>query len=157
MIKFNKIVIVSLCDSWTNELAKALAQSLDMIFCDTKDLIEYELINKDAIIKMCSKEYLEESERKVLKHIASFENVVVGINYDYLAKHIDLLKENSLIIYLSLPKAFLKENLKNPINLISYDKRSNHLRTMSNISMILKKFDINHVCLKIIEKLGSLL
>lgn len=156
MIKFNKIVIVSLCDSWTNELAKALAQSLDMIFCDTKDLIEYELINKDAIIKMCSKEYLEESERRVLKHIASFENVVVGINYDYLAKHVDLLKDNSLIIYLSLPKMFLKQKA-NPINLISYDKRSNHLRSISNISMILKKIDINYVCLKIIEKLGSLL
>lgn len=156
MIKFNKIVIVSLCDSFTNELAKSLAQNLDMIFCDTKDLVEYELINKDAIVKMCSKEYLEQSERKVLKHIASFENVLVAINYDYLSKHYDVFKDNGLIIYLSLPKNYLKDHA-NKIDLISYEKRSNNLRQISNLSLILKKIDINHICLKIIEKLRSLL
>ncbi|MBQ8444040.1 MAG: hypothetical protein IJX25_01625 [Clostridia bacterium] len=156
MIKFNKIVIVSLCDSFTNELAKSLAQNLDMIFCDTKDLVEYELINKDAIVKMCSKEYLEQSERKVLKHIASFENVLVAINYDYLSKHYDVFNDNGLIIYLSLPKNYLKDHA-NKIDLISYEKRSNNLRQISNLSLILKKIDINHICLKILEKLRSLL
>ena len=156
MIKFNKIVIVSLCDSFTNELAKSLAQNLDMIFCDTKDLVEYELINKDAIVKMCSKEYLEQSERKFLKHIASFENVLVAINYDYLSKHYDVFNDNGLIIYLSLPKNYLKDHA-NKIDLISYEKRSNNLRQISNLSLILKKIDINHICLKIIEKLRSLL
>lgn len=156
MVKFNKIVLVSLCDKWTSELANMLAQSLDMMFCDTKELIEYELIDKQAIEKMCSKEYLEKSERKVLKHISSFENVLVSINYDYLARHFDLLKDNSMVIYLDIPKSFIKQNA-NPINFISHNKRSNHLKEISNITITLRKTEQSFVCQKIIEKLRSLI
>ena len=105
---FNKIVIVSLCDSYTKQLGKLLSQNLDMMFCDTKDLIEYELIDRNAIQALCSKEYLEASERKVIDHIASFVNVVVAISYDYLIHNIDILKENSLIVYVKLSKKYVK-------------------------------------------------
>ena len=154
MIGFNKIVIVSLCDSWTKELSNVLSQSLDMIFCDTKDLIEYELIDKNALAEISSKEYMDEAERKVVKHIAGFENVVVGINYNYLSRHFDLLKNNSLVIYLSLSKAFVKANA-NPIDFVAYDRRNEELKNMADIVITVKKTEYNFVCLKIIDKLGE--
>ena len=153
---FNKIVIVSLCDSYTKQLGKLLSQNLDMMFCDTKDLIEYELIDRNAIQALCSKEYLEASERKVIDHIASFVNVVVAISYDYLVHNIDILKENSLIVYVKLSKNYVKENA-NVINFISYDDRTKTLEGLADLTLTLKKQDLDFVCQKLIEKLGGCL
>ena len=108
---FNKIVVVSLCEKYTKDVAQNLSGKLDMMFCDTKDLIEYELIDKKAIEKLCSKSYLKSSEKGVLKRIASFENVVVSINYDYLIHNFQILKNKSLIIFLKLSKNYVKEKL----------------------------------------------
>ena len=153
---FNKIVIVSLCDSYTKQLGKLLSQNLDMMFCDTKDLIEYELIDRNAIQALCSKEYLEASERKVIDHIASFVNVVVAISYDYLIHNVDILKENSLIVYVKVSKNYVKENA-NVINFISYDDRTKTLEGLADLTLMLKKQDLDFVCQKLIEKLGGCL
>ena len=153
---FNKIGIVSLCDSYTKQLGKLLSQNLDMMFCDTKDLIEYELIDRNAIQALCSKEYLEASERKVIDHIASFVNVVVAISYDYLIHNVDILKENSLIVYVKLSKKYVKENA-NVINFISYDDRTKTLEGLADLTLMLKKQDLDFVCQKLIEKLGGCL
>ena len=156
MVEFNKIIIVSLCDKWTRECAKLLAQNLDMIFCDTEELIEYELIDKNALKQIASKEYLQESERKVLKHIASFENVVVAISYDYLSKNIEILNGSSLVVYLSLSKIYIKENA-NPINYVAYESRSSDLKKLANVCISLRKTEPEYACVKIIEKLEELL
>ncbi len=149
---FNKIVIISLCDKWTKEIAKTLAQSLDMVFCDTKDLIEYELIDKVALEEISSKEYMDEAEGKVVKHISTFDGVTVSISYDYFSRHNHLLRDNSCFIFLSLTKTFVKEN-SNPIDYISFDKRTKHLQELSDITIPVRKTDANYVCLKIIERL----
>ncbi len=152
MDEFNKIVIVSLCDKWTKEIANSLSQSLDMVFCDTKDLIEYELIDRGALKKISTKEYLDDAERKVIKHISTFEDVTVAINYDYLVHNFDLLKQSSCVVFLMLSKTFVKEN-SDAINYLSYDKRTQELQKISNIVIPIRKTETNFVCLKIIEKL----
>ena len=47
--KFNKIVIVSLCETFSNDIANLLSQDLGMLFCGTKELVEYELIDIQAL------------------------------------------------------------------------------------------------------------
>ncbi|MBE7075989.1 MAG: hypothetical protein E7375_02865 [Clostridiales bacterium] len=154
--QFNKIVIVSLCDRYTKKLAKFLSQSLDMMFCDTKDLIEYELIDKKTLKKFASKEYLKNAERSVFRHIASYTNILVNINFDYLVHNIDLLKENSLIIFVRLPKIFIKEN-SNVIQNIAYDERTKRLEGVCDLTVNVKKLEIDFVARKIIEEIGGIL
>lgn len=153
---FNKIVIVSLCDSYSKKIGKLLSQNLDMIFCDAKDLVEYELIDKDALKEFCTKEYLEKSEKSVFEHIASFENVVVSINYDYLTKNYNILKNKGLIVFLKLTKQFVKDN-GNVVDLISYESRTENLENLSTTTVVTKKTELNFVCNKILEKLGGIL
>lgn len=152
----NKIIIVSLCDSFTKELGKILSQNLDMIFCDTKDLIEYELIDKNAIEQFCTTEYLEQSEKRVVKHIASFMNVVVSINYDYLVHNLEILKNNSLFVFLNLPKKYIEEN-GNAVNVISYENRSQTLTDICDVVVSIRKTDLDFVCEKLIKILGGVL
>ena len=156
IIKYNKILIVSLCDNYSNTVGQALSQKLGMLFCNTKDLVEYELIDKDALEKTATRTYLKNAEKSVLKHIASFENVVVSINFDYLVHNLNLFQENSLIVFLNLSRKFVKDN-GNVVDLISYENRSEKLCKISQIALKTNKTDIDYVCEKIIEKLGGLL
>ena len=109
MESFYNIVIVSLCDSLSVQISKVLSQSLGMMFCSTKDLIEYELIDKNKLQKLCSKQYIDDCEKKVIKQISSFENVVVSINFDYLIHNVNILKERSLIIFINFSQKIIKE------------------------------------------------
>lgn len=153
---FNKIVIVSLCDSYSKNLGNILSQNLDMMFCDTKDLIEYELIDKNALEQISSKKYLQESEKRVVKHIASFVNIVVSINYDYLIHNLKELKNNSLIVFVNLPKKYVKEN-GNIVDYLDFENRTKDLSEISNVNLNIRKIDINFVVEKIVEKLGGIL
>lgn len=153
---FNKIVIVSLCDRFSKDLGKTLSQNLDMIFCDTKELIEYELIDKKAIEKLCTKEYLEKSEKSVISHIASFENVVVAINFDYLTHNIKILKDNSLIVFVDLPKKIVKEK-GNVVDFIAFDERTTTLKNIATLTVSVRNTDIDFVCKKVMSGLGGIL
>lgn len=153
---FNKIVIVSLCDRLTKSVGKKLSQHLGMIFCDTKDLVEYDLIDKKAVEKLCTKEYLEKAEKKVISQIASFENVTVAINYDYLVHHINILKAKGLVVFVNLPKKYVKEK-SNVVNFISYDERTKTLKNISTLTVNVRNTNVDFVCNKIITELGGIL
>lgn len=153
---FNKIVIVSLCDSYSKNIGSFLSQNLDMIFCDIKDLVEYELIDKNAIEELCTKEYLDKAERSVFEHVASFENVVASISYDYLIKNINIIKNNSLIVFLKLSKQYIKEN-GNLIDKIAYESRTKDLEKLALVTVPIKKTDVEFVNNKVLEKLGGIL
>ena len=153
---FNKIVIVSLCDRLTKSVGKKLSQHLGMIFCDTKDLVEYDLIDKKAVEKLCTKEYLEKAEKKVISQIASFENVTVAINYDYLVHHINILKVKGLVVFVNLPRKYVKEK-SNVVNFISYDERTKTLKNISTLTVNVRNTNVDFVCNKIITELGGIL
>ena len=153
---FNKIVIVSLCDRFSKNLGKKLSQDLGMIFCDTKELIEYELIDKKAIKKLCTKEYLDKLEKSVFAHIASFENVVVAIGYDYFVHNINILKEKSLIVFVDLPKKYVKEK-SNIVEFLAYDDRKEALKKMATLTVSVRNTETDFVCRKVLNELGGLL
>ncbi len=153
---FNKIILVSLCDKFSTEVGKTLSQSLGMMFCNAKDLEEYELIDKDTLKEVCSKEYFEKREKSVIKHIASFEDVVVSINYDYLIHNINILQKHSLIVFLDLTKDYVKEN-GNIVDVIDYENRVVNLKNISVVNIDIEDADANLVCEKIITQLGGIL
>lgn len=153
---FNKIVLISLCDNFSNQVGNSLSQSLDMLFCDARELVEYELVDKKAIEELCSVDYLKQCERKAIKHIASFENVVVSIGYDYLVRNFNLLKENSLIIFVELSKAYVKEH-SDTLNFISYSQRNCDLKSICDVLLPIRKTDIDLVVKKIEEGIRSII
>ena len=152
----NKIILVSLCDKWTVEVGEFLSQTLGMMFCDVNDLVEYELIDKNRIERLCSKEYLVESERKVMRHVASFENVVVSISFDYFANNQPILKKNALMIFVDAPKKFIETNA-GVVAAISYDAREKTAREFADAVVSVRKTDKDFVCKKILETLRGLL
>ena len=156
MNRLNKIIVVSLCDQYTRKVAKNLSNTLGMLFCDTKDMIEYELIDYKTLEEKCSKTYLQKKEKDVIKHIASYENVVVAISYDYLIHNLKLLKTGSLIVYLKLTKKFIKENAT-AVEVISYDERDEKLKEICKATVTLRNTDENVASEKIIETLGGIL
>lgn len=156
MNRINKIIVVSLCDQYTRKVARSLSNTLGMLFCDTKDMIEYELIDYKALEEKCSKAYLRKKERDVIKHIASFENVVVAISYDYLSHNLRLLKSGSVIVFLKLTKKFVKENAT-MVETISYEERCENLKKICQATITLRNTDEKVVSEKIIETLGGIL
>lgn len=153
---FDKIVLVSLCDDFSNQLGKAISQDLDMVFCDAKELVEYELFDKKAIEELCSVDYLKTRERRVMKHIASFENVVVSISFDYLMRNLHLLHHNSLIVFVKLSKSFVKENGQ-LVDLIVFEDRTEKLEEAADVCLPVRKTEINFVLEKVIESLRSMI
>lgn len=153
---YTKIVIVSLSSNFTRKVGRVLSQKLEMLFCDVKDLLEYELVDANALKEFCTTDFLQQSERNVFKRLASFENVVVAIDCDSFLQNIDLLKENSLIIFLHLSKALLKQ-FNEKINLIAYDGRTQSLQQSATITQKVISVDDEILCQQIFEKLGGIL
>ncbi len=153
---FDKIVLVSLCDNFTNQLGTAMSQNLGMLFCDTKELVEYELVDKNSVKELCSLDYLKKCEKRTIKHIASFESVVVSINYDYLIRNIDLLKEKGLVVFVELSKSFVKEQ-GDALSLLAYADRTKNLQDVSDICVSVRKTDIEFVEDKVLQTIGRML
>ncbi len=153
--KINKIVIVSLYEKFSNEIASLLSQDLGMLFCSTKDMLEYEIIDKKAVAEKCSVAYLKKLEKKVIKQIASFENICVSISYELLSSNFDLFKGNSAVVFIDLPKKFIK--LNDTPSYISFKERQDKLNEISTCAIKVRKIDNNVIKEKIIKALGGVL
>lgn len=153
--KFNKIVIVSLCETFSNDIANLLSQDLGMLFCGTKELVEYELIDKQALEEKCSVAYLKKLEKNVIKQIASFENVCVSISYEYLVQNATLFKKNSLIVFIDLPKTYIKKN--STVDFLDFENRQAKLKELATCVVSVHKVDVTFVKNKILNTLGGIL
>ncbi len=154
--KFNKIVIVSLCDNKSKSVGKVLSQTLDMMFCDAKELMEYQLIDRQALKEFCTPEYLLAQEKRVFKDIASYENVVVAISFDYFQHNKELFKDNSIVVFLKFSQEFCKVNASKP-NFIAHKQHSKEMQDVADISFAIRNADDNFICKNIIKHLGGLI
>ncbi len=156
MERVNKIIVVSLSDSLTKNLAKLLSEDLGMMFCDTNELIEYELIDRNALKEISTKSYLLQAERRVLRHIASFENVVVSISYDYLINNLNILKEKSVLIFLKFPKQVIEEKGE-AINKLAFSSRNKKLQEISTLVVDAVEEKSQKIIDKMIYALGGVI
>lgn len=150
---FNKIYLLSLSDDLTQKIAKKLSDVLGMMFCDAEELLQYELIDIDGLKKFSTKAYLDESEQKVVNHIATFEDVVVKVGYDLFVRNKQTIKNSGLVIFLDFPK----QNVKNVANNLAFEQHKKDLQQNCDFCISLQTTDQKKVCDKIIGIIGSVL
>ena len=81
------ILLVCLDKQFSREIAQLLCEKLGKFYLDCEDLLEYELANKDDILKNCGLEYLEKLEHKFIFGILDYENTIMAISYDLYIKN----------------------------------------------------------------------
>jgi len=152
---FLNIVLVCLDGDFCRYISKELSDKLDMFFADLKDYIEYDLLDSKAILEKCGVNYLQERELKATKSFSKFENTVLTVDFDLFKQNCFAFDEESLIVYLKLPKKVLGE--KETINIISYESHDEFLVRQSDVIVSLKSKSSNKAVKEIIEKLREAL
>ena len=153
--KYNKIVIVSLYEKFSTLVAKNISNDLGMLFCSARELLAYEIMDRKLVEEKCSVEYLKKQEQRVLRNLASYENVCVSISYErFMESYVDFQK-NSVIVFIDLPKTYIKQ--KSKISYIRYDERKARLEQNSTIIIRVRKVDAKLVKNKILKQLGGIL
>ncbi len=109
------ITFICLLDGFSKNIGKLLCDKLDMFFVDVEDMIEFELGDTNHILSVLGdkegKKYMKETEAKVVKRIASFENTLVCIKPSTLFsnRNFDRLNKTSYIVYLQISPKYLKK------------------------------------------------
>ncbi len=152
---YNKIVIVSLYENISSEVAQSLSEDLGMMFCSAKDMLEYELMDEKQLSSKISVDYLKKQEKKVIKQIASFENICVSISYELFIVNYDVFKESSLVVFLDLPKRYIKKNCIP--SFLDFADRREKLNQLSNCTIVVHRVEKNNIKNKIIKALRGML
>lgn len=153
--KYNKIVIVSLYEKFSTLVAKNISNDLGMLFCSARELLAYEIMDRKLMEEKCSVEYLKKQEQRVLRNLASYENVCVSISYERFMESYADFQKNSVIVFIDLPKTYIKQ--KSKISYIRYDERKARLEQNSTIIIRVRKVDAKLVKNKILKQLGGIL
>lgn len=152
---FDKIVIVSLYERFSTLVAKAIAKDVNMLFCSTRELLAYEIMDRKLIEERCSVDYLKKQELRVIKNLASYENVCISISYERFYENASLFLKNSLIVFIDLPKTYIKQ--KSKISYIRFNERRENLIKTSTLSLKVRKVEVESVKNKILKQLGGIL
>lgn len=154
-VDFDKIVIVSLYERFSTLVAKAIAKDVNMLFCSTRELLAYEIMDRKLIEERCSLDYLKKQELRVIKNLASYENVCISISYERFYENASLFLKNSLIVFIDLPKTYIKQ--KSKISYIRFNERRENLIKTSTLSLKVRKVEVESVKNKILKQLGGIL
>ncbi len=153
--KYNKIVIVSLYEKFSTLVAKNLSNDLGMLFCSARELIAYEIMDRKLVEERCSVEYLKKQEQRVLRNLASYENVCISISYERFIESYELFQKESVIVFIDLPKTYIKQ--KSKISFIRFEERQARLEQNSTFSIKVRKVDVDLIKNKILKQLGGIL
>ncbi len=154
-VDFDKIVIVSLYERFSTLVAKAIAKDVNMLFCSTRELLAYEIMDRKLVEERCSVDYLKKQELRVIKNLASYENVCISISYERFYENASLFQKNSLIVFIDLPKTYIKQ--KSKISYIRFNERRESLIKTSTLSLKVRKVEVESVKIKILKQLGGIL
>ena len=154
-VDFDKIVIVSLYVRFSTLVAKAIAKDVNMLFCSTRELLAYEIMDRKLVEERCSVDYLKKQELRVIKNLASYENVCISISYERFYENASLFQKNSLIVFIDLPKTYIKQ--KSKISYIRFNERRENLIKTSTLSLKVRKVEVESVKIKILKQLGGIL
>ena len=153
--KYNKIIIVSLYEKFSTHVAKNISNDLGMLFCSARELIAYEIMDRKLVEERCSVEYLKKQEQRVLRNLASYENVCISISYERFMESYELFQKESIIVFIDLPKTYIKQ--KSKISFIRFEERRARLEQNSTFSIKVRKVDVDLIKNKILKQLGGIL
>lgn len=106
------ICIIGLSKQFTDYVGRQLSIRMDMFYANIQEILEFELMNIDEVQEVCGLDYLQREEFSIINRVCSYDNTLVFLEYSRLNDDsiLDIVKENCLLIYLSLDeKRFLKE------------------------------------------------
>ncbi len=109
------ITFYCLLEGFSKDIGKMLCDKLDMFFVDVEDMIDFELGDTNHILKVLGdkegKKYMKETEAKVVKRVASFENTLVCVKPTTLFsnRNYDRLKKTSYLVYLQISPKYLSK------------------------------------------------
>ena len=157
------ITIICLVNDYKKRVAKALADELEMFYADVNEIMEYNLIN-DEMLQKAGQQYFDENESKTVKTIASYNNTILTLNFSTLnkGKNMEILKKDSLIIYLKLNfEKFCElnrlENTKSiiKINELAFDDRDTYISSFADIIINVLDMELASVINEIINGINK--
>jgi len=95
-------------NNYSKNIAKILADKLEMFYVDFAELLEYELVDSGNIITALGKrdgnKYISGIEQKLIKTVNEYENTIITINPVKLfsAKNSAAFKKSSFLVYLQV-------------------------------------------------------
>lgn len=119
------ILIVCLNVKIGQEVAVVLADRLNMLFANSKEIVDYEVFDTKSVIEKCGIEYFEKKEIKAIKHISNYENAVILVDYDYFNKGYEYFKKTCNFVFVKIKKKQLCE--KDEINNLAFEEREEEL------------------------------
>lgn len=149
----SSLMFVCLDEDYRGLCSKNVSDELGLYYANCRDLIAYDLIERDNVRDVCGVEYLKKRERKVIKDISRYENVLIDIDFDTLFNNVELFKDNCVIVYLFLEKEKIDKE-KNPIDLISFEERDDYLSQNCDFKIKINK-TIENDLEKIFTSLGG--
>lgn len=155
----NAITIIAQNCDLKNKTSKKLAKTLNMFFADINSLIKYDLINIKKVIKEAGLEYYNKVETKAVKNVSTYENTVItlDLNTFFNNDNYNILKKNSLVIYLSQTREDFENSHKNKtykdkLDEEVFDQRDKLLKSICDITVECQSKEKN-LEEKIIEKI----
>lgn len=95
-----KLAIIIFEKTSFKDTVKSLADFLGLKFCDVDEMIEYDLVDKQKMIKLCGKEYYNQKEKSVLKRLADFDDVLLFVTTE-------LFLSNENYQFIDMPRYYL--------------------------------------------------
>ena len=86
----SSLMFVCLDEVYRGICSKNVADELGLYYANCRDLIAYDLVERDKVRELCGVEYLQKREQKVIKDISKYENVLVDIDFDTLFNNVEL-------------------------------------------------------------------
>lgn len=74
----NNLIIVGFDDEKINQICILLTNYLDLYFLYLEDLIEYSIMDKVKMNKLCGEEYLKKMENSVINSLSDYENSIIN-------------------------------------------------------------------------------
>ena len=145
------IVLLCLDHTFCKSVARELSSRLGMFFSDCKDLIEYDLVDSQAVLANCGIVYLKERERSAIKNMLNFSSSVLSCDFDIFKHNRRCFTKKSLLVFLRLPQKCLDK--KETINDIAFSSHEKYLLENADVSVELKSKSENMATKRIIEAL----
>lgn len=114
------IFLLGLSSAITKSVAYALSIDLDMFYADVNDLLKFDLIDIARAVDQCGVEYVEKLETKQVRNVANYDNTVFTMSFATFNanKHNPWIKNNSIVVFLDLPKQFCVSSVQDAIHKI---------------------------------------
>ena len=148
----SNILLVGLEEQFNKKLSKKLSGELCMQYVNVRELVEYELVDKDGVLEKGGIDYYKKCERRALKRAASFENTVIDVSYNFFTNNFGVFENSAIKLYIRFPKELLGLK-KNDLSEISFEDRDNWLVKCSDFVILNTKKDIKSCICNIYNQL----